>query len=275
MYRDSYSISGKTELKHLTLLLLIILLPHFYNDLQSQDIDGKSDKSLIRMSAGYSDNINSFDPLVIYYDENATYNFDGQLDAYKLFNTDAAVTNFYVFGNDATRQSISAIPFSGGAPCCLKLGLKTAREGDVVIRITEVTGIYSGTGIRLNDLTTGESAELSTDRTYTIHLAAGDYRGRFCLDLSGSLTGTGETITDAGAGFTISTFEGFIRTDIRLPGNNSGLLTIFNLNGESVYTRRIRASGFYEIFPGIVSGFYIVTLSTGKKRYSKKIIYRG
>lgn len=156
MCRDRYSIHGKTELKLLIVLFLIILFPHFYTDLQSQDIEGKSVKSFIRMSAG-----------------------------------------------------------------------------------------YSGIGIRMNDLITGESAELSTDRSYTIHLAAGDYQTRFFLDLLDPFTGTFETMSDSDPIFTISTCEGFIRTDIRLPGNNIGLLTIFNLNGEALFIRRVNVSGYW------------------------------
>ncbi len=62
-----------------------------------------SPKPLIRLIAGYSSDSMSYDPFVLYYDEKATFNFDGQLDALKLFNTDAGVTNFYVFGNDDSK----------------------------------------------------------------------------------------------------------------------------------------------------------------------------
>ena len=50
---------------------------------------------LLRLTAGFSDDAASADPAVIYFDEKATPDFDSQLDALKLFNTDYAVANLY------------------------------------------------------------------------------------------------------------------------------------------------------------------------------------
>jgi len=115
----------------------------------------KGEKSLMRIVAGYSDNIDSFDPLVIFYDYRSTYNFDSQYDALKIPNTDQAATNFYVFSNDARSLSISAIPYTGGSSVTLRLGIKTYRNSEVVIRIRDISGIYLDKSVVLKDSQTG------------------------------------------------------------------------------------------------------------------------
>jgi hypothetical protein len=144
--------------------------------------------SLVRFVAGYSDNIIPFDPIVIYYDKNATLRFDDQLDASKLYNSDAAVTNFYLFDLDGIRLPIKTLPFTGEFPCSLRLGLKTERAGDVIIRISEITEIFLDKVIELTDLVTGITINLTPDKEYKIYLPAGDYQNRFFLNLSGNLT---------------------------------------------------------------------------------------
>ena len=68
----------------------------------------------MRLVAGYDKDSLSFDPFVIYYDDLATHNYDGQYDALKLFNTDINVTNYYIFSADNRELSISGIPpFNG------------------------------------------------------------------------------------------------------------------------------------------------------------------
>ncbi len=76
-----------------------------------------SPQPYIRVVAGYSDDPLSYDPLCIYFDVKATYNFDGQYDAYKLFNTDISVTNYYSFGNDGSKLSIDAMPLNDDSFC--------------------------------------------------------------------------------------------------------------------------------------------------------------
>ena len=73
-------------------------------------------RPLIRLAAGYTDDTLSFDQLVIYFDEKATDNFDGQLDALKLMNTDYMVANFYTVGPDGKKLSISALPVITDTP---------------------------------------------------------------------------------------------------------------------------------------------------------------
>ncbi len=57
----------------------------------------------LRLGACFSDDTTSTDPLVIYFDEKATPEFDNELDALKLLNTDLKIPNLYEAAADGSK----------------------------------------------------------------------------------------------------------------------------------------------------------------------------
>jgi hypothetical protein len=237
--------------------------------------ESKSFVSLVRLTAGYSDNINSFDPVVIYYNEMATFSFDGQLDALKLFNSDGAVTNFYVFGDDNQKLSIDALPFNGETPCTRRAGLKTARAGDVIFRIKDILGDYLGRIIRLTDLVTGITTDLAPGNEYKVWLPAGDYQERFIIYLSGFVTDIPESGHMDDFRFTAYSCSGTLRTEIYFTGGRPGNLSVCNFLGQVVFSREIDGPGYHEFQPQVNEGIYIVTFTSGTMRISRTIHISG
>lgn len=232
---------------------------------------GKGDRSLLRIVAGYSDNIDSFDPMVIYYDYRSTYNFDSQYDALKIPNTDQAVTNFYVFSNDARSLSISAIPYTGGSSVTLRLGIKTDRSSEVVIRIRDISGIYLDKSVVLKDQQTGAVINLNDGGEYRIFLLAGDYQQRFYLTLSDAVfTGIEKEYTVADHIYAYSSGN-MIRAEIRIPDGSKGFLSVFSASGQLLFAKKIEASGDYEIIPFQKSSIYIVRFTEAGKAVSVKV----
>lgn len=232
---------------------------------------GKGDRSLLRIVAGYSDNIDSFDPMVIYYDYRSTYNFDSQYDALKIPNTDQAVTNFYVFSNDARSLSISAIPYTGGSSVTLRLGIKTDRSSEVVIRIRDISGIYLDKSVVLKDQQTGAVINLNDGGEYRIFLPAGDYQQRFYLTLSDAVfTGIEKEYTVADHINAYSSGN-MIRAEIRIPDGSKGFLSVFSASGQLLFAKKIEASGDYEIIPFQKSSIYTVRFTEAGKAVSVKV----
>jgi len=232
---------------------------------------GKGDRSLLRIVAGYSDNIDSFDPMVIYYDYRSTYNFDSQYDALKIPNTDQAVTNFFVFSNDARSLSISAIPYTGGSSVTLRLGIKTDRSSEVVIRIRDISGIYLDKSVVLKDQQTGAVINLNDGGEYRIFLPAGDYQQRFYLTLSDAVfTGIEKEYTVADHIYAYSSGN-MIRAEIRIPDGSKGFLSVFSASGQLLFAKKIEASGDYEIIPFQKSSIYIVRFTEAGKAVSVKV----
>ncbi len=66
---------------------------------------GISSVPVLRITAGFSDDPGSSDPLVIYFDNKASDNFNNRLDALKLLNTDLSVANLYAVNPDGSKLS--------------------------------------------------------------------------------------------------------------------------------------------------------------------------
>jgi hypothetical protein len=228
-------------------------------------------RSLLRLEAGYTGDSVSFDPFVIYYNSEATYSFDGQLDALKLFNTDGNVTNFYVFGDDGSRLSISAIPFADSLST-FRLGLKTEKNGEITIKIRDIVDIFSSKTIVLSDIVAGTNTVLKPDEVFTKYLIAGDYQNRFFLNIGDFITGVPVTLSD-NFSFKVYSSGVIFKAEIILPPSETGLLTISNLTGRILYNRKIYKSGSYEIESPVDNGIYLVTLSTADKRSTKKVFH--
>lgn len=232
---------------------------------------GTSGRSLLRVVAGYADNPDSYDPMVLYFDDMATMDFDGQLDALKLYNTDARVTNFYSISGNDYNISIKALPVTGNGIYTIPLGLKTNKNGEVIFRVSESQGDFAGKEIYFYDVLTGVNQELKPGNEYKIFLSAGEYKTRFFLKLADIETDITEVPAD-NDWFTVYAYHGILNVDVDLPEGENGTLTLFNIIGQAVFTDKIYETGHYEFNPGVKDGVYIVTFVAGNKRISEKII---
>jgi len=234
--------------------------------LTKSDVDSRS---LIRLTAEFSDDTVSVDPVVIYFDEKATERFDGQLDALKLMNTDFMVPNLYAVGSDGARLSISALPAFTDTLCRIPLGLKINRDGDIVFKIDTLEGNLAEMEIYISDITAVVEQDLLHDKEYRVSLNTGQYENRFFLNF----LKIGTEIPDIAADdelFNIYYSSGILKLDIKTLPDVEGTLSIWNLTGQILLVRKYYEPGYYEINPGLRNGIYIANFSSGKKRSSKK-----
>ncbi len=228
----------------------------------------------LRLAARYSDDTLSFDPLIIYLDAKATYGFDGQYDALKLFNTDKRIPNFYSFGSDSSRLSINAFPLTDTVSLTVRLGLKTERTAEIIFGIKNAGTDFNFSNISITDLATGNSQDLASGQEYKVEVPAGDYTSRFFLNLSLKSTDIPEIIPDDNW-FKIYTSHGIIRTEINIPSLNNASLKIFDLMGDLLNVYKIYKPGYYEFNPNLKPGIYIVNFTSGTRRVAKKLYFQS
>lgn len=229
----------------------------------------KGSQDLVRLTAGFSDDPASSDPAVIYVDEKATFGFDGQLDALKLYNTDIGVPSFYSFGCDGSRLSINSIP-EPDTNCTVRLGLRTERDGDVVFNIKTLEGSSFLNTARLTDKLTGEVTDLAAGITYKVYLPAGDYTERFYLSLTNQPTEVPEIYGSPEWG-KIYHSRGILKVEIFLPDFSDGILTVCNLSGQLLFRDKVEGPGYHEFTPLVRDGIYLVRLSSGRTSMTKKV----
>ncbi len=234
----------------------------------------KGDKPYLRLVSGYSDDSASYDPLVVYFDEDATCNFDGQLDALKLFNTDARVTNFYSFGEDGRRLSINALPVKVEILCTVRLGIKTERNGEVIFRIEKLEGDFNYNIIYLSDIITGSRQELHSGKEYRISLTADHYQNRFFLLLANSNTDI-PGLTSGSDWIKIYSVRGILKVEIKLPSCKNGTLEIKNILGQALIVYKIDEPGYHEFKPVLKTGIYIATFTSDNKKLSERILFES
>jgi len=227
-------------------------------------------RSLLRLTAEFSDDTDSVDPVVIYFDEKATDKFDGQLDALKLMNTDFMVPNLYTVGSDGVKLSISALPVISDTLYKVPLGLKINRDGRIIFKIPSLEGNLADIEIYISDIAAKIDQDLLSDKDYRLDLKTGQYENRFFLNFRNIGTG----IPDFTAGddlFSVYCSHGILKLEINTLPAAEGTLIISNLTGQIPLIKKYYEPGYYELNPGLKNGVYIISLLSGTKRCSKKI----
>jgi hypothetical protein len=231
-------------------------------------------RSLLRLTAEFSDDTNSVDPVVIYFDEKATGKFDGQLDALKLMNTDYMVPNLYTVGPDGVKLSISALPVISDTLYTVPLGLKINRDGRIIFKIRTLEGDLADMEIYISDIVAKKDQDLLSDKDYRLDLIKGHYENRFFLNFRNIGTGISD-FTSGDDLFSVYCSHGILRLKINTLPAAEGTLIISNLIGQMPLIKKYYEPGYYELNPGLKNGVYIVSFLSGTKRCSKNIFIQN
>jgi fibronectin-binding autotransporter adhesin len=235
---------------------------------------------LLRITAGFVDNGTPSDPAVIYFDSSATQLFDKDFDALKLMNTDILVPNIYSMTPDTKRLSISAVPFPADSLYSIPLGLRTAKDGWITFKASDIEQIPTGMYIYLVDAGAGVNQDLKLNPQYRFFLNAGEYETRFSLVFS--LTVMTVIPRDIPTEFSLSQnypnpFNPRTTIKYSIPQTNFVSITVYNMLGKEVskLVNEEKLSGSYEVqFDGskLSSGVYFYSLHAGKFIETKKIM---
>ncbi|HRW84441.1 MAG TPA: DUF2341 domain-containing protein [Bacteroidales bacterium] len=228
--------------------------------------------SAIRLSAHFTADTSAKDYLLIYGDVKATENFDIDLDALKLMNTDLKVPNLYVASDDSRKLSIAGLPAYSGSQLRIPLGLKANTAGTVVFSMQSVSGSFSGYPVFIYDQTEGISRSLLDNGNYSVFLTAGEYQNRFFLDINNFTTGTNEekeTITEP---FHAWVAGDVVMMDVNRVNGNSAIIKITSLTGQTLFEKRVHEAGHYEMHPLISGGVYLISYLSQHERAVQKII---
>ena len=236
-----------------------------------EEVSSSEQKPLIRLAAAYKDDVFSSDPLVVYFDEKATMNFDGQLDGLKLMNTDYMMLNFYSIGPDGRKLSISALPFMADSLYRIPLGLVSGFDGDIVFSVRNLQGDLSGMDILLSDKVTGSFVDIKKESSYEVNLPAGIYENRFYLDFRNLQTDIGDIIDPGPDLFSIYPSNGILKMKINHLNGKKGRLTLLNLAGQILVSKEYSSEGSYELAGPGKSGIYIAVFYSGSEKESKKL----
>ena len=139
---------------------------------------------LLRISAGYTDGMSPFDPLVICLNEEASTSFEKDRDALKIMNSDYDVPSLYTISSDQRNLSISSIPDLTDSISIVPLGIKTKKDDWISFYADKIEMFPNDMQIYLRDGVTGIYHDLLMDPEYKIYISTGEYNDRFSVVFS-------------------------------------------------------------------------------------------
>lgn len=228
---------------------------------------GGEELPLLRLQAGL-DGQAVADPLVLYFEPQASHDFDKAYDALKILNTDARVPSLYALGADAAHLSIDAVPYNGDSLRIIPLGLAVEQAGTVRFRATALERMPADVRLYLYDAQSGTNTELLQDAAYRVPLEKGTFENRFFLAFGRKAA---EIAKMSAAPFTAHASGGRLFADLNLLSGGKGELAVVNTMGQVVLRSTLNGYGRHELEAHWSSGIYIVSFAAPGGVHSQKI----
>jgi len=225
-------------------------------------------RTLLRLSANFSDNVFSSDPLVVYTSEKATPIFDGGLDAVKLMNTNEQIPNLYIVGVNSTKLVIHALT-KLETPTVIPLGLQTSRDGTITLNLRNLEQFPNNLHLYLSDAETGVNQDLQQNPEFKVSLKQGTYENRFSLRCDPAKA-TLKAANEADI-YLVYKSAGTMFMRIKLVNQTQGTLTVTNIMGQIISRKPINGNGDYELEGEIGNNtLYVACFTTKDGVYAKK-----
>ncbi|WP_205943428.1 DUF2341 domain-containing protein [Pedobacter polaris] len=246
------------------------LSPIFHKSTFSSVTKGNNQKPriLLRLSANFSGQELSSDPLVVYTNEFAGPAFDQNLDAIKLMNSNEQLPNLYSIATDLSKLVINSMQ-DFDSLTVIPLGVQTAKDGLVTFNLRNVEKWPSYLRLYLKDEESGISHDLQQNAKYAINLEKGTYENRFSLQFRA--TGKPSVITSGTDEYIVFGSNGNLQVRIRLVKEQKGYLVISNMLGQLISRRPINGNGDYPLDGLSPETIYLVSFITPTGTHTKKI----
>jgi len=229
-------------------------------------------RTILRFAANFETKNVIEDVAIIYFDDHADRRFEKELDALKMLNTDLLVPNIYTLTPDPEHLSINGMPFPGDSITKIPLGITTLSDGWINFKAKDISKLPSDMHLYLIDAQYGITTNLKQHSDYRFYLKKGIYLQRFTLVFS--LSGIEKQVEIVEKMFTITRSGDRLFAKVNLPFNTRGDLLVTNMQGKTLLQKGVFEMEAVEIDPNVGSGIYIVTVISGKRRESEKILIR-
>jgi hypothetical protein len=237
------------------------LTPTFHKSAYSET------RPIVRINVAY-ENEKVKDPMVVYFSDAASPEFDSDLDALKLMNTDMRVPNLYGLSSDAEKLSINAVPYPFDSITRIPLGIKTSKTAWLTFTASEIGNIPLGLRVYLSDEATGLIQDLEKSPKYRLQLQNGTFENRFVLLFSDRDLAKIPKEKDT---FYASLTNGRLSVFVELATGKNATLIISNMLGQVMLKKDINGNGTYDIVQNLPAGVYVLTLYSQKGIQSHKL----
>ncbi len=204
---------------------------------------------------------------VCFYDQ-ATDNFDGEFDAYKLFSYSPGATELYSVTADNTSLAINTLPASvmeGGA---VPVSFNPGSAGSFTLTAETMGTFAPETYITLEDKTTSTLQKLNDNPIYAFTATPQDAAGRFVLHFKNA-TAIHETRGEDP--FTVSVSDGIIKVETATAGF-AGKVRVTDIIGRTLAMGDLVSGTPVQFNLKAKTGIYLVTVYTSTRSFSRKVL---
>jgi len=229
-------------------------------------------RTILRFTANFETKNAIEDAAIIYFDDQANQSFDKDKDALKMLNTDILVPNLYSISTDPKQLSINGMPLPTDSITKIPLGIKTLSDGWINFNAKNISILPPNIHIYLIDAVGNITQDLKQRSGYRFYLKKGEYNQRFTLVFS--LPRVDKPVEIVEKMFTITRSGDQVYVKVNLPFNTNGDLIVTNMQGKTLLQKGVAEMETVEIDPTVGSGVYVVTMISGKRKESEKILMR-
>jgi hypothetical protein len=227
-----------------------------------QDVYYKSSTNLLSGSLSLQVTGNTFhDKTIIHFNEQATTDFDGNYDAFKLMSANMQVPMIYTSNEENVQFAINGLPKveeGTSIPVSLRIGADETYTIEASINDIEMN-------VFLEDLTTGISTKLNESPTYSFTASEGDDPNRFLLHFG--VVGLDEN--DSQGSLRAYTYNNTLYVQNSMEAAN---LRILDLQGRLLLEKQLNGQGLQSLPLDFPAGVYVVQLLNSKAQKSVKVI---
>ncbi len=203
------------------------------------------------------------DETFIHFQSDATLEFDGNYDAYKLFGFNAEVPNIYTVNDQGTKFAINGLPASRENELSIPLYLKPGVDG--LFSLKPIINDLN-TAITLEDLVTNNFVDLKSVEAYEFVASADDNPNRFILHF-GTLTGIEDQIT------TPKAFAYINGNNLHIRNMEGGYtLRLNDISGRNIMQQQINGNAEIALPSGLNAGVYLLEITSGSNRTVQKVV---
>jgi len=202
--------------------------------------------------------------------EDATSEFDGDFDAYKMWSYNAKVPQIYMVTAANAYLAINTLPVAVMEGGSIPVSFNPSTAGSFTITAEKINTFSPDTYISLEDKVTGVTQRLSSNQpAYSFKATLQDATSRFVLHF---LDATSVADPKQAKDFSIYTADGMIT--IQSLNQLGGKVMVTDMMGRVIATGRIEAGATTQININRNTGVYIVSVLTAKGRSNTKIIVK-
>ena len=198
----------------------------------------------------------------------ATANYDGDFDAFKLLSNDQTLSEFYTMSGDDKLLSINTLPISAMDGGSVPVSFAAGTEGSYTLSAEKMNSFDASTYITLEDKLTNTLQKLNDNPVYTFTATPQDAKERFVLHFKNATL-----VPDPKSVENTSMFyaNGSINI-VTAQGNNAQIL-VSNMLGQEVLRAQAAGSTLTSINANnLTNGVYVVSMVANNKVVSQKVV---